>query len=102
MGTHLGVAFKSRSGVTTLSVFLSVDVRPRLNSIPEKSTAQTGAPGTWGRLRDDDGARPVPGALCNTAHPHRGTRAHQPPPPPESGCVITNHRCASEGRGPVP
>lgn len=57
LGTHLGVAFKSRSGVTTLSVFLSVDVRPRLNSITEKSMAQTGAPGTWGRLRDDDGGQ---------------------------------------------
>lgn len=45
-------------------------------------------------------ARPVPGALCNAAHPRRGTRAHQPPP--ESGCVITNYRCTSEGRGPVP
>lgn len=57
-------------------------------------------PGTWGHLRDDDG-----GQACARGALQRGASApgHACAPAPSCvGLFTTNHRCASEGRGPVP
>ena len=75
-----------------LSMFPNMDDRPRLKSIPKKSTAQTGAPGMWSTASVKTmKARPVPEALCNMAQvcqhaPGTHTCASTPP---------RTHTCAS-------
>ena len=85
LGTLLGMTPRSRSGVMMLSMFPNMDDRPRLKSIPKKSTAQTGAPGMWSTASVKTmKARPVPEALCNTAQVCRhapGTHACASIPP---------------------
>ena len=79
-----------------LSMFPNMDDRPRLKSIPKKSTAQTGAPGMWSTASVKTmKARPVPEALCNMAQvcqhaPGTHTCASTPP---------GTHTCASTPPG---
>ena len=101
LGTLLGMTPRSRSGVMMLSMFPNMDDRPRLKSIPKKSTAQTGAPGMWSTASVKTmKARPVPEALCNTAQVCRhapGTHACASIPPGTHACASMHpgHVCAS-------
>lgn len=114
LGTLLGMTPRSRSGVMMLSMFPNMDDRPRLKSIPKKSTAQTGAPGMWSTASVKTmKARPVPEALCNMAQVCQhapGTHTCASTPPGTHTCASTppghtrvpafpprTHACASRG-----
>lgn len=105
LGTLLGMTPRSRSGVMMLSMFPNMDDRPRLKSIPKKSTAQTGAPGMWSTASVKTmKARPVPEALCNMAQVCQhapGTHTCASTPPGTHTCASTppGHACASTPLG---
>lgn len=67
LGTDLCASPISSSGVMMLSMFPNMDDRPKVKSIPKKSTAQPGAPGMCSTASVKMmKASPVPAALCNT------------------------------------
>ena len=67
LGIHLGMIPMSNIGVMTLSMFPNMEDRPRVNSIPKKSTDHTEAPGMCRTASVKTmKARPGPEALCNT------------------------------------